>query len=120
MPLRIVAQNSDRRMKYADLPKQKLSHLVKPNGVTLEDWQVMRTKDAYGREIVEPNKGIYMVFGEFGDSGVEIIMKQYVLAAERIAYADRAPEVIYNALNANGIEIPFPQRDIHIITGNDD
>ncbi len=79
----------------------------------------MRTKDAYGREIVEPHKGIYVVFGEFGDSGVDIIVKQYILAAERIAYADRAPEVMYNALNAAGISIPFPQRDLHIISDTD-
>ena len=81
-----------------------------------EAMQVMRTKDAYGREVVEPKKGIYVVVGEFGDSGVEIWVKQYVLAADRIAYIDRAKEVIYNALNANGITIPFPQRDIHVIS----
>ncbi len=87
--------------------------------VLVEALQVMRTKDAYGREIVEPHKGIYVVFGEFGDSGVDIIVKQYILAAERIAYADRAPEVMYNALNAAGISIPFPQRDLHIISDTD-
>ena len=80
-----------------------------------EAMQVMRTKDAYGREVVEPKKGIYVVFGEFGESSVEVSVKQYVLAAERIAYIDGAKEVIYNALKANGITIPFPQRDIHII-----
>ena len=37
-------------MKYADLPKQKLSHLVKPNGVTLEDWQVMLRMQQAQRE----------------------------------------------------------------------
>ena len=89
--------------------------LQKARDVLVEALQVMRTKDAYGREIVEPKKGIYVVFGEFGDSGVDIIVKQYVLAAERIAYADRAPEVMYNALNAAGITLPFPQRDLHII-----
>ena len=80
-----------------------------------EAMQVMRTKDQYGREVVEPKKGIYVVFGEFGDSGVQVLVKQFVLAAERISYTDRAKEVIYNALNANGINIPFPQSDIHII-----
>lgn len=77
--------------------------------------QVMRTKDPYGREVVEPTKGIYVVVGGFGENGVEIWVKQYVLAAERIAYIDNAKEVIYNALKENGIVIPFPQRDIHVI-----
>ena len=89
--------------------------LQRARDVLVEAMQVMRTKDAYGREIVEPRRGIYVVFGSFGDSGVDIIVKQYVLAAERVAYADRAPEIMYNALNANGIKIPFPQRDVHMI-----
>lgn len=80
-----------------------------------EAMQVMRTKDPYGREVVEPSKGVYVVLGDFGESGVEIWVKQYILAAERIGYIDRAKEVIYNALNANGIAIPFPQCDIHVI-----
>ena len=89
--------------------------LQRAREVLVEAMQVMRTKDAYGREIVEPKRGIYVVFGSFGDSGVDIIVKQYVLAAERVAYADRAPEIMYNALNANGIKIPFPQCDVHMI-----
>ena len=93
--------------------------LQRARDVLVEAMQVMRTKDAYGREIVEPKRGIYVVFGAFGDSGVDIIVKQYVLAAERVAYADRAPEIMYNALNANGIKIPFPQRDVHVINDAD-
>jgi len=93
--------------------------LQRAREVLVEAMQVMRTKDAYGREIVEPRRGIYVVFGSFGDSGVDIIVKQYVLAAERVAYADRAPEIMYNALNANGIKIPFPQRDVHMINNDD-
>ena len=94
--------------------------LQRARDVLVEAMQVMRTKDAYGREIVEPKRGIYVVFGSFGDSGVDIIVKQYVLAAERVAYADRAPEIMYNVLNANGITIPFPQRDIHVINDTSD
>ena len=93
--------------------------LQRAREVLVEAMQVMRTKDAYGREIVEPRRGIYVVFGAFGDSGVDIIVKQYVLAAERVAYADRAPEIMYNALNANGIKIPFPQCDVHMINDED-
>ena len=42
-------------MKYADLPKQRISHLVKPDGVSLEDWQVMLRMQQAGREDFEVN-----------------------------------------------------------------
>jgi small-conductance mechanosensitive channel len=38
-----------------------------------------------------------------------------VLVPERIGYVDRSKEVIYEALNAAGITIPFPQCDVHLI-----
>ncbi|MBO4455347.1 MAG: mechanosensitive ion channel [Bacteroidales bacterium] len=90
--------------------------VAKVRDVLVEAMQQMRTRDAYGREIVDPQKGIYVVFDEFDESSVNIAVKQYVLVAEHIPYVDKAKEVIYDALNAAGIEIPFPQRDIHIKT----
>ena len=77
--------------------------------------EVMKTKDAYGRDVVDPAYGIYVRFGEFSSSSVDVAVKQYVLVAERIAYVDKAKEVIYNALNEAGITIPFPQCDVHMI-----
>ena len=77
--------------------------------------EVMKTKDHYGRDVVDPQYGIYVRVGNFGDSSVDIVVKQYVLVPERIGYVDRAKEVIYNALNENGITIPFPQCDVHLI-----
>ena len=77
--------------------------------------EVMKTKDKYGRDVVDPRFGIYIRFGEFSDSAVEIAVKQFVLAPEHIVYRDKAKEVIYNALKENGITIPFPQRDVHIV-----
>ena len=87
--------------------------------VLVEAMQVLRTKDAFGREIVDPNKGISVVVGDMDDSAVTIAVKQYVLVAERIGYIDRAKELIYNTLNENGIAIPFPQCDVHIIKDED-
>lgn len=40
-------------MKYADLPKHQLNHLVKPSGLTLEDWQVMLRMQQAQREAFE-------------------------------------------------------------------
>ena len=93
------------------------TEVEKVRQVIVDAMQELRTKDSYGREIVDPKKGIYVVFDSFGDSSVNIAVKQYVLVAERIGYIDRAKEVIYDALNKAGIEIPFPQRDVHVISG---
>ena len=77
--------------------------------------EVMKTRDAYGREVVDPSHGIYVRFGDFSDSSVDVAVKQYVLVSERIAYVDKAKEVIYDALNEAGITIPFPQCDVHVV-----
>ena len=83
--------------------------------VLVDAMQRMRTKDNYGREIVDPKYGIKVVVSNMGDSAVDVAVKQYVLVAERIGYVDRAKEVIYEALNAAGITIPFPQCDVHLV-----
>ena len=80
--------------------------------------QVMCTKDAFGRDVVDPQRGIYVRVANFGESSVDIMVKQYILAAEQIPYVEKAKEVIYNALNENGITIPLPQRDVHVIIGS--
>ena len=84
--------------------------------VLVEGMQKMRTKDRYGRDIVDPKYGFNVVVGNMSDSAVDINVKQYVLVAERIGYVDRAKEVIYETLTAAGITIPFPQCDVHLTT----
>ena len=74
-------------------------------------------KDKYGRQIVDPSfgkDGITVVFDEFADSSVNIAVKQFVIVEEKAGYIAATQEKIYNALNEAGIEIPFPQRDVHI------
>jgi len=90
------------------------SDIKKVREVLVEAMQQMRTKDKYGREIVDPQYGVYVVVNNMSDSSVDIAVKQYVLVAERIGYVDRAKEVIYDALNDAGITIPFPQCDLHL------
>lgn len=82
--------------------------------VLLEASQALMTKDKYGRNIVDPKRGITVAFDEFGESSVDIALKQYVLVEERYSFIARAKELLYKTLGENGIEIPFPQRDIHI------
>src|SRR5574344_91855 len=82
----------------------------------LEAIKVLQKKDSYGRQIVDPSHGVSVTFEEFGDSSVNIAVKQFVLVPERATYIDSAKEIIYNTLSANKIEIPFPQQEIRIRT----
>ena len=83
--------------------------------VIMAAMQPLCTKDHYGRDIVDQQKGIRVVVDNMSDSAVDIAVKQSVLVAERAGYIDRAKEAIYDALNAAGISIPFPQCDVHIV-----
>ena len=70
--------------------------------------------DKFGREVVKPSYGIQIVLDGFGDSSLDLIVKQFVLVDQRYLFLSKANELIYKALADNGIEIPFPQRDVHI------
>ncbi|MBO4624579.1 MAG: mechanosensitive ion channel [Bacteroidales bacterium] len=80
--------------------------------------EALKTKDAYGRDIIEPNYGINIRFDNFGDSSVDVAVKQLVLVPEQIEFRYRCRELIYNILAENGFTIPFPQRDVHMIDDN--
>ncbi|MBQ7253721.1 MAG: mechanosensitive ion channel family protein [Bacteroidales bacterium] len=77
--------------------------------------EALKTKDRYGRDIVEPSYGIYIRFDNFGDSSVDVAVRQYVLVPEQIEYRYKCKELIYKILAENDITIPFPQRDVHMI-----
>ncbi|MBQ6082538.1 MAG: mechanosensitive ion channel family protein, partial [Bacteroidales bacterium] len=51
---------------------------------------------------------------DFGESSVDLVVKVWVRSSERLAIVPEIREIIYKAFAGNGIEIPFPQRDIHI------
>lgn len=82
--------------------------------ILLEAAQKLMTNDRFGRSIVDPKRGINVAIDSFADSSVDIALKQYVLVEEEPGYIARAKELIYNTLNENGIEIPFPQQDVYI------
>ena len=84
-----------------------------------EALQKLHDKDAFGRDIVDPKRGVSITLENMDDSAVTIAVKQQVLVAERVGYIDRAKELIYNTLNENGIAIPFPQCDVHLVKDED-
>ena len=56
-----------------------------------------------------------VAFVNFGESSVDLAVCIWMLVEEKVALTGRVKEIIYNTLNENNIEIPFPQRDVHII-----
>ena len=86
----------------------------KVRAIIKEALKPLETKDVYGRDIVDPKFGIQVRFKDFGDNSVNLSVYQYITVEDHYTFPARAKELIYNALNANGIEIPFPQRDLYI------
>jgi len=56
-----------------------------------------------------------VAFVGFGESSVDLAVCIWMLVEEKLVLTGRVKEIIYNTLNKNNIEIPFPQRDVHII-----
>ena len=82
--------------------------------IIIQAMEPLRGRDKYGLEIVEPKFGIQVRFESFGDNSVNLKVIQFTTVEEHFTFAARAKELIYNALNEHGIEIPFPQRDLYI------
>ena len=71
-------------------------------------------KNAAGKNLIDPKQGFSVLFADFGESSVDLFVVCWVLVEEKAGFIARIKEVIYNTLNANKVEIPFPQRDVHI------
>lgn len=86
----------------------------KARQVILDALNPLMMKDKYGRELVDKKRGITVRLQEFGDSSVDLLVIMSVVVDSYATFAGKAREAIYNAFNENGIEIPFPQRDVYI------
>ena len=82
--------------------------------IILEALQPLLTKDKYGRDVVDPKKGINVRLNAFGDSSVDISVSLFATVDAHYTFAAQAKEAIYNAFAEHGIEIPFPQQDVYI------
>lgn len=86
----------------------------KVRGLLTDALATLQRKDIFGRYVLDPTRKLSVTVNDFADSSVELAVKQYVLVEEEYAYIAAAKEIIYNTLNENGVEIPFPQRDVHL------
>ena len=71
-------------------------------------------ENAAGQPITDTSIPVSVSFADFGESSVDLKVGIWMLVEEKFALTARIKEVIYNTLNKNNIEIPFPQRDVHI------
>lgn len=75
---------------------------------------VCQEKNIAGQEMADPTRDVVVRFSDFGDSSVDLKVMVWMLVEEKYALTARIKEIIYNTLNDNNIEIPFPQRDVHM------
>ena len=67
-----------------------------------------------GQTLTDTSIPVTVAFSDFGDSSVDLKVCVWMLVEQKLAITSRIKEVIYNTLNKNNIEIPFPQHDVHI------
>jgi small-conductance mechanosensitive channel len=82
--------------------------------VILEAIEPLMTRDKNGREVVDPSFPVDVRFDGYGDSSVNLVVALYTTVETHYTFPARAKEAIYNAFYKNGIEIPFPQRDLYL------
>ena len=63
---------------------------------------------------MDPSKQVKSVVSELGDSSINFKMFVWADAPKKSYVVSDVLKRIYETLNQNGIEIPFPQQDIHI------
>jgi len=89
-------------------------NVEKVRNVMIKSLDAMSIKNDAGKNMVDPKQGFKVIFNDFGDSSVDLFVTCWVLVEEKAGVVARIKEVIYNTLNKNNIEIPFPQRDVYI------
>lgn len=63
---------------------------------------------------IDKDKAIKVIFIDFGDNSIDFKLLCWVDVIKQGVTESEIRETIYNVLNANNIEIPYPQRDIYI------
>ena len=66
-------------------------------------------------EWMDPSKKVKSVVAAMNDSSVDFKLFVWADAVKKSYVVSDVLRCIYETLNENGIEIPFPQRDVHII-----
>ena len=75
---------------------------------------VEQAVNSMNHEWIDSTKRIKSVMSNMNDSSVDFKLFVWAEAPKKSYVISDVLKCVYDTLNANGIEIPFPQRDIHI------
>ena len=89
-------------------------NVEKVRNMLIKNIEPLAVKNKAGKNVFDTKQGVKVIFNDFGDSSVDLFVMCWVLVEEKAVVVAKIKEVIYNTLNKNNIEIPFPQRDIYI------
>lgn len=76
---------------------------------------VENTVSAMQHPYLEEDKPAMVIFTEFGDNSINFKLLFWADAIKQALAVSDVMKVVYDVLNQHQIEIPFPQRDVHII-----
>ncbi len=121
-----IADGSVIAFQNSQLFTKNYKNLTKNHGYELDKYDV---GVAYGTDIektrellvanisklpfLRKNSQVIVNVAGFGDSSVDLKVLAWVPVATYAVCGSRIMECIYNTLNENNIEIPFPQLDVH-------
>ena len=75
---------------------------------------VEKAVNSMNHQWIEPNKKATTVVAGMGDSSVDFKLFVWADAVKKTHVISDVLKCVYDTLNAHGIEIPFPQRDVNI------
>jgi small-conductance mechanosensitive channel len=91
-------------------------------GVDIDAVKAMLIEEVHGIDLFvrnEPDVQTVVHLSAFGASSLDLVVKAWVHRPELNAPAvDRLNVAIYKRLQAEGIEIPFPKRDVTLLRGH--
>ena len=115
----IAFQNSQLFTKnYKNLTKNHGYQLSKIEigvayGSDIRDVRRLLKQEVGKFEFLKKNSEVDVILSEFGDSSVNLIVMCWVPVITYNICNSQIRECIYQTLNDNSIEIPFPQVDLH-------
>ena len=75
---------------------------------------IIAAVEALNIPYIDKEKPLSVLFTEFGDNSINFKFICWVDVTKQVVTESKISECIYNTLNENDIEMPFPKRDVYI------